>query len=500
MLLASVCSFGQFLESTDSIEDVSVDNQAADMTIDLLDYFDVPNVDGQVVLLDMTWGVLAFEMLPNAAPKTVENFLKYVTDGDYDNSIFHRSVPGFIIQGGGFYATLPVTEVSKDPNVDNEFSLSNLRGTIAMAKLGGNQNSATNEWFINLANNSGNLDEQNGGFTVFARVMGTGMVLADAIATLPRYNLGGALNEAPMRRILDSQITEDDFVRFSTARKGDLFPVEESTPSFVSFSVSSSDDTIVTASMSGSDLQLNLGQYRTGMSTITVTAVDVNGNEVEMEFDVTLTQDGEDSTMIDLAAQLVSNASGSYDIAVDSNTIWEVSESLDWLTVSASDGAGPETITVNVEENMDTAARVGSITVGGVTHLIVQRGDFSTWLAGYFSTEEIAAMEPSAFGADSDGDGLSNGVEQALKTDPSDVMSKTGVRIQITESGRYLVYEPDAAGLTFGLKSTLDLLNWAVEEDAQGSAQNGAIWFSLPENGLYQIKVSSPLFENPVAE
>ena len=92
--------------------------------------------------------------------------------GSYANSIFHRSVANFVIQGGGFRITSPtnIDSIPSDPPVVNEYKVSNTRGTIAMAKLGGDPNSATNQWFFNLRDeNATNLDFQNGGFTVSAR-------------------------------------------------------------------------------------------------------------------------------------------------------------------------------------------------------------------------------------------------------------------------------------------------------------------------------------------
>ncbi len=132
-------------------------------------------------------GSFHVDLLDDAAPQTVQNFLSYVAYGSFNGTIFHRSVPGFIVQGGGFNID---GAIATDAPVQNEFSpsRSNVRGTIAMAKLGGNPNSATNQWFFNLANNSGNLDNQNGGFTVFGNVVGTGMTVVDAIAGVPKFN------------------------------------------------------------------------------------------------------------------------------------------------------------------------------------------------------------------------------------------------------------------------------------------------------------------------
>ncbi len=136
------------------------------------------------VRLSTTLGDMVFELVDDA-PITTANFLQYVTDGFYNGTIFHRVVPGFVIQGGGF---LPgnVQPAGLRPPIQNEFSpdRSNVRATVAMAKLGGNPDSATSQFFVNLADNSANLDNQNGGFTVFARVI-EGMDVVDAIAAVP---------------------------------------------------------------------------------------------------------------------------------------------------------------------------------------------------------------------------------------------------------------------------------------------------------------------------
>ena len=152
-----------------------------------------------VVRFDTPLGSFDVEMFDEDAPLTVENFLNYVKDGDFANSFVHRRSRGFVIQGGGYtWVDGTLGDVPADPPVPNEFKLSNVRGTIAMAKLGGDPNSATSEWFINLGDNSDNLDSQNGGFTVFGRVLGDGMDVVDAIAALQIWNFGGAFDNLPL--------------------------------------------------------------------------------------------------------------------------------------------------------------------------------------------------------------------------------------------------------------------------------------------------------------
>ena len=133
-------------------------------------------------------GFVEIELFDTVAPETVANFLNYVKAGDYDGTFIHRSLPGFILQMGGFvfdpalgdFFAEGTNHIPTDPPVINEFGMSNLRGTIAMAKLGGDPDSATSDFFFNLADNSENLDNQNGGFTVFAQVI-SGQDVIDAI-------------------------------------------------------------------------------------------------------------------------------------------------------------------------------------------------------------------------------------------------------------------------------------------------------------------------------
>ncbi len=158
-----------------------------------------------VACLNTNLGNFCLELLERRTPQTVANFLSYVNSGAYNQSIFHRSEPGFVVQGGGFKVAdsdsgAQVSPVSTFEPVANEFSLSNLRGTVAMAKLPDNPDSATSQWFVNLEDNTGPpafLDTQNEGFTVFAKVLYDGMIIFDTIADLQRVNFGGALSSTP---------------------------------------------------------------------------------------------------------------------------------------------------------------------------------------------------------------------------------------------------------------------------------------------------------------
>ena len=126
-------------------------------------------------------GDIDVELYDLDKPATVRNFLRYVQGGLYTNMFCHRYVPGFVMQGGGYFVSTGTNgspqfaEVTKLPALTNEFNVgrrfSNLFGTIAMAKAANDPNSATSEWFFNLADNSTNLDNQNEGFTVFGHVV-----------------------------------------------------------------------------------------------------------------------------------------------------------------------------------------------------------------------------------------------------------------------------------------------------------------------------------------
>lgn len=144
------------------------------------------------VALETTKGRIVIELHADKAPKTVKNFLDYVKSGHYNGTIFHRVVPDFVVQGGGF--TADMTEKNTREPIQNEADnrLLNQRGSVAMARTG-DPHSARAQFFVNLKNN-GSLNHsgktaQGWGYTVFGQVV-EGMDVVDAIAQVPTTNKG----------------------------------------------------------------------------------------------------------------------------------------------------------------------------------------------------------------------------------------------------------------------------------------------------------------------
>jgi len=174
-----------------------------------------------IVCMNSSLGDYCLELFDAIAPVTVSNFLSYVNEEQYNKIIFHRNVSGFILQTGGFTITndLTLQEIPNKGSIINEFNLSNTRGTIAMAKIGGDPDSASNQWFINLADNTANLDNQNGGFTVFGRVIGDGMQVIDSISNLTTFNFGSVLAQTPTINFTGEEaVNQDNFIFIENAQ------------------------------------------------------------------------------------------------------------------------------------------------------------------------------------------------------------------------------------------------------------------------------------------
>jgi cyclophilin family peptidyl-prolyl cis-trans isomerase len=164
--------------------------------------------DRVYVSLQTSKGEIVLELDPEHAPVSVANFLAYADRGDYDGTVFHRVVPGFVIQGGGH--TPDLTELPGGDPIVNEWQngLKNARGTIGLAR-DAEPDSATRQWYINLANNErldiGREVSGGAGYAVFGRVV-HGMEVVDAIAGVKTYNQEGegddVLHNIPVEPVL----------------------------------------------------------------------------------------------------------------------------------------------------------------------------------------------------------------------------------------------------------------------------------------------------------
>jgi len=259
------------------------------VTVDLRTWLGVPGITGQVVQFDTVRGTFNAELLANDAPLTVANFLNYVNRGAYTTSIFHRSVRNFVIQGGGFTVSgNTVNPIPADAPVRLENKVSNIRGTLAMARTS-DPNSATSQWFVNTANNSSQLDTNGGGYAVFARVLGNGMAVADAIAALTiadaSAQLGGTFNELPL---LGLPVAAANLVVVRSIKTVPVYPTNAGDAAVVTYSLVNPPVSVVRASIAGSTLTLTgLGA---GTVNVTVRVADANNSAAQAVFPVTVTE------------------------------------------------------------------------------------------------------------------------------------------------------------------------------------------------------------------
>ena len=265
------------------LPDVSTSAGAAAATIDLGSHFSDPTGAQDFAIFDTTLGTIPVLMTPSTTPKTVANFKSYVGKGAYSDSIVHRSVPGFVWQAGGFQltSTPSIATTATDAPVPNEFGASNVRGTIAMAKLGSDPNSATSQFFFNQSDaNAANLDKQNGGFTVFGKVVGaSGLAVMDAIAAAPVPSPGpfaSPLDSAPLL----------NYASGTAVQPSNLVLIKDVTLADAGFSAVSDAPAVATAALQGD--RLVVAPVAAGTANITVVGYGSDGSSATETFAVTV--------------------------------------------------------------------------------------------------------------------------------------------------------------------------------------------------------------------
>jgi cyclophilin family peptidyl-prolyl cis-trans isomerase len=145
-----------------------------------------------VVIFETNLGNIHIELYPEKAPITVQNFIAYVQDGFYEGTIFHRVIPNFVVQGGGFDENFQQKKTRENIKNEADNGLKNLRGSLSMARTP-NPDSASSQFFINLKDNDfldfKSKTQQGWGYAVFAQVI-EGMDVVDAMAAKPTGNRG----------------------------------------------------------------------------------------------------------------------------------------------------------------------------------------------------------------------------------------------------------------------------------------------------------------------
>jgi len=254
------------------------------ITVDLFETFDD---DETVFKFDSNMGDVDVLMYEGDCPATVENFRKYIRADAYDNTIIHRSMANFVLQGGGFnydyvgdFWNIEQLVNLFDPVV-NEYQHSNTAGTIAMAKVGGDPNSATSQWFFNLGDNSANLDNQNGGFTVFGEVLDAGMAdVINPMAAVPVYDAGAPLDTLPLRNYVNSltQLTDNNYLV--------LYDIYETSMTYSITGNTNPNLATPTINPATGQLSVTAAQGVVGQSDITITAADREGKTVSDTFTI----------------------------------------------------------------------------------------------------------------------------------------------------------------------------------------------------------------------
>ena len=170
----------------------------------------IAQAENPKVKMETSKGTMIIELYPDKAPKTVANFLQYVNDGAYDGTIFHRVIKDFMNQGGGFTADFKKVD-TRDP-IQNEADngLKNKKYTVAMARTG-EPHSATNQFFINTADNEflnhTGKSMRGWGYTVFGKVV-EGQNIAGAISRVQTGPGGPFQKDVPRKTITIEKVTE----------------------------------------------------------------------------------------------------------------------------------------------------------------------------------------------------------------------------------------------------------------------------------------------------
>jgi peptidyl-prolyl cis-trans isomerase A (cyclophilin A) len=344
----------------------------ANDTITLSDFFNDPNLTGTTVRFKTSLGDINMVLTDNATPATVNNFLSYVENGAYNNTIFHRNVvfsttggaptggspenPADIVQGGGFGVNgNSITHIAVNANIQDEFNseaFGNELGTIAMGLEGDPTtnapvpNSASSEFFFNTANNASVLPQ----YTVFGEIIGS-LSVVDSIAALPTADLSGvnsALNTLPVTGIAEDKIASSNIFpsNLVTLESASVVPA-------LTYTVTSDNKTLVNPTLnSDNTVSFAYGVGLSGVADITITAASADGvTTATQTFAVTVPNVAKPTQAItanaDTAPDIITQTTGViHPLANDNDSLSAINPGTLTITVSPVNGTAtidPET-------------------------------------------------------------------------------------------------------------------------------------------------------------
>jgi len=380
--------------------DVEVEAEAPVTTVDLRLSFAIDGVSGTIVRFDTILGLINVELFDISTPITVENFLRYVDRGSYINSLIHRVSPSFVIQGGGFKIPVPPTEpptaITALDSIENEAGISNLRGTLAAARSL-ELDSATNEWFFNLVDNTF-LDDPVSPYAVFGRVIGNSILVVDSIGQVKPFDMGVGEPFTEFPLINPSvPLVEENYVAIYSVEPIPVYPTAGEDMSALTFAVSSTDPGLVTPNLENSELRLSYPSGEAGSAEITVECSDSDGNKALTSFMVEVNPKAPEAPVI--TAQPLGRAvlvGGSLTLSVGAESAGTMT--YQWRrNGQILSGKTSETLTFSDAKSSDAGAydvivtdAVGSVTSAQAFVTVTSEMGYLTNL----STRSVTSVEP----------------------------------------------------------------------------------------------------------
>ncbi len=443
-------------------------------TVSLAASFADPDTD-EAVRISTTKGNLDVVLYSTLTPGTVANFKAY----NYAGTLFHRAPTGFVLQGGGYtsFQSPDVFEsLTRLAPITNEPGISNVALTLAMAKTADDPDSATSEFFVSFGNNSANLDNQNGGFSVFGRVASASTSVLNALGAVltSSYNVklrqDGVTPSSTNFAFQDIPIDQTPVPETIDQTKLMKINAVTSLPVMTYAITASPNSAVATITLNAGQLQIT--GVAPGTTSVTVSATDVDGNSTSQTVNITVPK----TTASIVLAGLVQTYNGTARSASATTTPVGLPFSITYDGSSTAPTAhGSYAVSAVINDTTYQGSTTGTLVIRGIP--------VADWRIANFSALQINDGLAANM-ADPDGDGWSNLAEYALGMNPN---------------SREPALQPirDANGLTLTFTRPKDLPDVIYGADSSESLEAGS-WNSLPvqvitDGAMQTIRVRDPL-------